>query len=264
MELRPHSNEWYDRLATLQRGYFFPWKSTIAAGDGETAFLQLVEAHLTPTCDVLDVGCGHGELALQLTPRCRSILGYDRVAEYIRLAREATEAAGITNAIFIEANSSPRANAGAARVPAEANSFDLILSRRGPTSWIPDARRVARLGAVCIQLNPAGHGPPAWNAELPPEIRLDESPVDLEESICRSLEPAGLSLHSWWRFNVPQWFDDPRELHVRLTWGRDPRDVPPFEQVAAAIEGVFTRHAGPRGLVLRHERFLWKATVDPV
>ncbi len=167
MELRPQSNEWYDRLARLQRGYVFPWKSTIGPGDGETAYLQLVEQHLTPCSDVLDAGCGHGELTLQLARRCRSILGYDRVTEYIRLAREAAQAAGIINATFVEANSSPRFNGGVARVPAEVNSFDLIVSRRGPTNWIADVRRIARPGVVCIQLNPASHGPPAWAEELP-------------------------------------------------------------------------------------------------
>jgi mannose-6-phosphate isomerase-like protein (cupin superfamily) len=38
---------------------------------------------------VLDVGCGHGEVALELAPLCRSILAYDRVQPYIQLAKDA-------------------------------------------------------------------------------------------------------------------------------------------------------------------------------
>lgn len=260
MDLRPHSNEWYDRLAQLQKGYFYPWKSTIGPGDGETAFVNLVEAHLAPTVDVLDVGCGHGDLALSLAARCRTITGYDRVGEFIRLATQAAQASGTANATFIHADSSPRANRGAARIPTESNAFDLVISRRGPLHGIADARRVCRPGAVLIQLNPACDGPPVWDGQLPPQIRLQERAVNVEETIRRSLRDAGLTLHSCWRFDVPEWFDDPQELYVRLAWGRDPQDIPPFQQVKQAIESVFAQHAGPRGLVLRHQRFLWKAT----
>lgn len=114
MDLNPHGNEWYDRLSTLQRGYYYPWKLRIGEGDGETAFLRLVKEHLSPEKDVLDAGCGHGELTLALAPKCRSICGYDRVANYIRLARETAERSRVTNATFVEANSSPRASQGLA------------------------------------------------------------------------------------------------------------------------------------------------------
>lgn len=39
MSLRPHSAEWYDRLYTLQPGYYYPWRSRLAAGNGEDAYL---------------------------------------------------------------------------------------------------------------------------------------------------------------------------------------------------------------------------------
>lgn len=115
-----------------------------------------------------------------------------------------------------------------------------------------------------IQLNPAGHGPPPWNDQLPPGIRLNEPPIDLEDRVRTALAAAGLYLHGFWEFNVPEWFDDPRELYMRLTWGSDPQSTPGFDEVRESIEAVFARHAGPRGLVIPHERFLWKAVRDPL
>ena len=37
MPLQPHTPEWYDRLATLQPGYYYPWRSRPAAWNGEDA-----------------------------------------------------------------------------------------------------------------------------------------------------------------------------------------------------------------------------------
>ena len=42
----------------------------------------------SPPFDILDLGCGHGELPLTLAPRCRSIVGVERTPEYLELARE--------------------------------------------------------------------------------------------------------------------------------------------------------------------------------
>ena len=111
-----------------------------------------------------------------------------------------------------------------------------------------------------IQLNPAGSGDLPWMDELPPAIRKAQPPVDLEGRVRQDLAAAQLHLHSFWKFSVPEWFNDTRELYVWLTWAREPALVAPFEDVAAAIAEVFARHAGPNGLAIPHERFLWKAT----
>jgi 2-polyprenyl-3-methyl-5-hydroxy-6-metoxy-1,4-benzoquinol methylase len=92
---QPHTAPWYDRLATLQTGYHYPWRSWLGPWNGEEAYLALVREHLRPDADLLDVACGHGEVALDLAPRRRSILGYDRTAPWIDLARQAAREQGV-------------------------------------------------------------------------------------------------------------------------------------------------------------------------
>ena len=43
---RAHSNEWYDHLATVEDGYYYPWSSHLGARNGEDAFQEVVDEHL--------------------------------------------------------------------------------------------------------------------------------------------------------------------------------------------------------------------------
>jgi ubiquinone/menaquinone biosynthesis C-methylase UbiE len=115
-------------------------------------YLALVRAHRRPDADLLDVACGHGEVALDLAPLCRSVLGYDRIAPWIERAQHTAQERGVANATFVCHDASPEANGGWARLPAPDGSFDLLICRRGPFHWIEDARRVARPGAVLLML----------------------------------------------------------------------------------------------------------------
>ncbi len=266
MLLRPHSSGWYDRLAEMQQGYYYPWRSTIADGNGEDAYARLVRQHLSPDKDVLDVGCGHGEFTLMLAPLCRRIFAYDRVLPYIELANRAARKPGIANVLFVCADPSADTSSPAT-IPALADSFDVLISRRGPLNYIDDARRVARTGAVIIQLNPMETHAMAWHAALPRELPIAESGVagpvgSMRESVERRLSAVGLQLHSCWIFDVPECLPDPEQLHIMLTWGRAPDDVPPLAEVRETLERVFADYAGSEGLVWRHRRFLWKAVVE--
>lgn len=263
MSLRPHTNAWYDRLAQLQRGYYYPWRSTLAPGNGEDAYLSLVRAHLAPDKDVLDAGCGHGEVALDIAPLCRSVLAYDRVPLFIELAEAARQERGVESVIFRLVDSSAEANGGQPRLPASPASIDLFISRRGPLHWIEDVRRVARPGAVLLQLNPmeAVHLP-AWNDDLPASLRLSPPDFNMRQSVERRLALVGLEIHSCWTYDIPEYFDAPDQLYARLTWGEPPDDVPSYPEVQPIFERVFARFAGPDGLIMRHRRFLWKAVVE--
>jgi len=117
---------------------------------------------------------------------------------------------------------------------------------------------------VMIQLNPASNAPMPWIQELPEPWGGggEVAPLRIEDNVRTLLRQAGLYLHSSWYFSVPEWFASPADLYVCLIWGRDPQSVPPFEEARPAIESVFARHAGRSGLVIQHERFLWKAALE--
>ena len=147
----------------MQRGYYYPWKSKVGPNNGKDAYVEMLRSHLSPDADVLEIGCGHGELTLDIAPLCKTVLAYDRVASLIDIARREASRRGVENVEFVCADSSVGANGGTPRIPADAGAFDLLVSRRGPLHWIGDARRVARPGAVMLQLNPDLTAPPLWD-----------------------------------------------------------------------------------------------------
>jgi SAM-dependent methyltransferase len=262
---RPHSPEWYDRLSTLQDGYYYPWKSQLTPGNGEDAYLALVGAYLSPSTDLLDVGCGHGEVALKMASLCHSVFAYDRVDSYIQIAQESARKQGIENISFLCHDSSQHANDGSVKIPAEPVSFDLLISRRGPLHWIEDARRVARPGAVLIQLNPLETPQPLWAERLPEPLRSAtgiEYTHGMLNSVKHRLKLGSLDLHSAWTFDVPEFFDEPRQLYNRLAWGFIPREIPAWEEIQETIEQIFVEYAWPQGVALRHTRLLWMAVVE--
>ena len=260
--MQRQTQAWCERLAKIQGGYFYPWQCEIPPHNGEDSYLDLVKEHVDPGKDLLEAGCGHGVDALILAPLCKHFIAYDMVQDFIDTATASAQEAGIANATFICANSSSK-QPGGAKVPLPDDSVDLIVSRRGPTSWIFDARRVARPGAVLIQLNPMRTSIPTWNDELPEVFRFDTpDPGHMRRTIEERLAQGGLSLHSAWTFDMPAYFPDAEQLYIMLTFGCVEGEMPPYDEVRPALEAIFDRHATDKGLDLRADRFLWKAIVE--
>ncbi len=263
---RAHSNEWYDNLAAVQPGYFYPWRSTVGSRNGEDAFIELVMEHLTPETRVLEIGCGHGDLALRLAPHCKTITAYDRVASYIDLAQQNMASAGVTNIDYL-CHDMLDISLEAPLLPVAENSVDIIIGRRAPLHWIEDARRVCRPGGLLIELNPMEEPIPAWSSKLPHKMHYENSgrhtgTGSIHQSVENRLHQAGLRLHSGWGFDVPEMFDDPKELYKMLAWGLPAEEIPTYEDLEVRLAGVFERYAGPHGIELRHCRFLWQAIVE--
>ncbi|MEM7539586.1 MAG: class I SAM-dependent methyltransferase [Chloroflexota bacterium] len=269
MQIKPHSAEWYARLSKNQEGYFFPWKSQLCAGNAYDAYPEIVHQHLAPDLDVLDVACAQGVISNRIAPHCRSVLGYDISAPWIERANADAEAQGLTNVTFICHDSSRDAN-GEPRIPAEDDSFDLLICSKGPFHWMEDARRVARPGATLLMLVPDGVPDTPWRELLPEPLnwRLGDDPNWARPAITNRLAIGNLTLHSWWSYDVPEVFLDAEQLYVRLAWGYIPEEVPSFDEVQPLLECIFDEYTeyvsmDVCGIVLRHRRYIWKAIVPP-
>ncbi len=262
--LRPHSTEWYRRLATLQEGYYYPWRSQVASGSGEEVYITLVEQHLDPAIDMLDVACGHGELTLRFARQCRSVFAYDLLPSYIELAQAHARAQGITNTRFVVHDSSFAANGGRAYIPADDNSFDLLVSSKGPFHWVEDARRVARPGATLLMIIPDTRPAPPWHDLLPPALQwsVGTDPTWARNTFESRLIKSGIALHSWWSFDVPEYFTEPEQLYIYLTWGHPADEVPTYAEVAENFAAIFATHSSAQGVMLRNRRHIWKALVE--
>jgi SAM-dependent methyltransferase len=73
-----------------------------AAGGISAAFLKLFADEQLADRTVLDVGTGRGRLALALAPRCGRVVGIDRDASALAVARQAAAAAGLRNVEFVD------------------------------------------------------------------------------------------------------------------------------------------------------------------
>jgi 23S rRNA (guanine745-N1)-methyltransferase len=236
----------------------------LAPWNGEEAYLALVQEHFGPNIDLLDVACGHGARTLAFVRHCRSAFGYDLIPSYIEMARASAEAQGIDNARFVCYDSSIPANNGQAYIPAEDDSFDLLVCSKGPFHWVEDARRVARPGATMIMLIPDGYPTPEWHNLLPERLQwsFGRDPNWARNTMEPRLAKGGIPLHSWWSFDVPEYFTEPKELYAMLAWGHTHDEKPPYEEVAPALATIFAQYSTANGLALRHRRYLWKAVVE--
>lgn len=256
-------DSWLRDPRIAARGFAHRWQSSVAAGNGEDAFLSLVEQYLRPDCDVLDLGCGHGELTLTLASRCRTIVGIERDAGYLGLAREFAVERDITNVQFFQVNVGG-ADEGSPGIPLAENSIDLFINRRGPIlqRYLDEAIRVARQGAVIVGLHPTGNtSAPPWCDELPEPYRNVFMTVPFEEVTGWVIDPlraARISDFSLWWMDVPEFLRTPHELYVRMG-GSQASDAPEYQDLEPQLSKIFKEYGTSQGIILRHQRLLWQA-----
>jgi SAM-dependent methyltransferase len=258
-------SRYVDSMAYLARaygGFTRPWKSEIDPRNGEDAYTALVEEHLGPDTEVIEAGCGHGAEALAQAKRVKSWLAFDAVPEFIALANQAAAQSRVENVRFVVADCSPKRNNGRSRLPATDQSADLVLSRRGPSSWIGDAKRVVRPGGALIQVAYMTTPQPEWNDELPESLRLPAEQALMPDLVYERLREAKIELHSAWTFDVLELFREPEQLYNRLAWGHRSPNVIPYDHARRPFTALFERHARGQGVSLRQRRFLWKAVID--
>ena len=152
---QPHSRDWY---AAIPSDYTRPWTQHLLEISGETIFDALLERHISRATSVLEAGCAGGRDAALYASRVKSWTGYDFTLHFLTTAR----ARGIENADFVDWHS------GREDVPKDISRrapFDLIVSRRGPTSVIRHLPALAAAHSHFLYIGPRG-------AELINEIRV--------------------------------------------------------------------------------------------
>lgn len=252
------------RIAT--RGFAHRWQSSVAAGNGEDAFIALVDQFLHPDCAVLDLGCGHGEYTLTLAARCRAIVGIERDAGYLALAKELAAEQNVTNAQFFQVNLIGAKEEGRvfAGLPLADDSIDLFINRRGPIllRYLDEAIRVARRGAVIVGLHPTGNLPtPPWRDELPEPYQPVFRGLSFDEVtgwVTDPLHAVGISDYSLWWIDVPEFLRTPYELYTRLG-GQEIANGLVYQDIESQFTQIFNQYCTTHGIVLRHQRLLWQA-----
>ena len=214
----PHSREWYALQARERGGYFQPWKRTLDGPEPETTFTSLLESLLGPETRVLEAGCGHGPDAARYASRAARWASYDRQPELLALAR--------VNA--------PQADFslwdGRGPVPADLRGpFDLLCSRRGPTSLIPHLPTLAAQGARFLYVGP----------EMDvPQVRT-------------RLEGASWAILGEWRERVRGWLPTYEDYRLRCEFMN-----------AVPDEALWRREAAERGLLYFEERYTVLAAAE--
>lgn len=133
--------DWYEACARRFGGYRQLWDWDVEGPDGEVAFTELLRELVPCHGRVLDVGCGDGIYTLHLAALAEQIVGIDYSAEMVAHARRNQQAAAIPNASFLEHNTR-------SSLPFPDQSFDLVFSRRGPSSHLADSYRILKPGGI--------------------------------------------------------------------------------------------------------------------
>jgi ubiquinone/menaquinone biosynthesis C-methylase UbiE len=93
-----------------------------------------------PDARVLDLGCGGGHVSFRLAPLVREVVAYDLSPAMLSVVKAEADRRGLSNIVTCEGP--------VERLPFEAGSFDLVLSRYSAHHWsdfragLREARRV--------------------------------------------------------------------------------------------------------------------------
>lgn len=140
--LKPHSIEWYKQLGEFVGKYQYPWNSLVIKPNGESMFDDEVTTMIQGK-KVLDIGCGHGEFAIQRSSIAKEIVGLDITDDFIKNGNQNKK----MNVSFVVGNSKNG-------LPFEHDEFDCAYIRKGPTSAYPLINKVVKKGGKILGLHP--------------------------------------------------------------------------------------------------------------
>lgn len=133
--------EWYDMIARRNGGYKGRSTFITEGRSAEEIFEERLRNRLPHFSSVLDAGCGHGDFTLRMSRHAKKLVGFDNSQEMIKIAAQLLGSTEVDNVEFMYAYTKTE-------MPFEDGQFDLIYSRRGPTSIINHARLLAPGGII--------------------------------------------------------------------------------------------------------------------
>ncbi len=138
----------YDRIGKKFGGYAYGsnkprYTSEYPAGDPEKVFKDEILKLKSNQKIVLDIGCGDGKFAFELSPYFKKIVGIDNSKQLLKVAAHKLKEAKVKNLEFIFAN--------AQKIPFPTSKFDIAINRRGP-SFYPEYHRILKIGAYYLEI----------------------------------------------------------------------------------------------------------------
>ncbi|SFL76686.1 23S rRNA (guanine745-N1)-methyltransferase [Paenibacillus sp. 1_12] len=139
--LRGQTIEWCNRLAEQTGKYEYPWNAIIEGAAAEDIFCE--ELAKVVRGKALEVGCGHGVFANRWASQAEEVVGYDMTEGFLLTAEQNRK----PNVRFVLGNTKEG-------LPFKDHEFDLIYTKKGPTSWYPEANRILKPGGHLCSLHP--------------------------------------------------------------------------------------------------------------
>ncbi|AZI43069.1 SAM-dependent methyltransferase [Deinococcus psychrotolerans] len=146
--MKPHSREWYSKIARELGTYDHPWKRHTDGPDPELIYDALLSNLIAGGMWVLEAGCADGKDAARFGSYAAAWTGYDREEEFIKIARQKVPQAAF--AVWDGKSELSMMLRG---------PYDLVVSRRGPTSVIDHLPEVAAPEARFLYVGPTLDSP---------------------------------------------------------------------------------------------------------
>ncbi len=141
--LQKRESNFYAKKSEEFKKYKFKDKSKLIKGE-KPDFFNFLKKYFNKEFKILDLGCGSGEFTLSLSPYFKEIIGIDAFEEYIKTANQNNNK---KNVKFIISD--------AKKLPFKDNSFDIVISARGPLSakdeFMKESLRVLKKGGLLVE-----------------------------------------------------------------------------------------------------------------
>ena len=118
--MKDHYDEFYRKNSKKFKKYEFHGQGKLITGE-KPNFFEYLKKFTNKNFKVLDLGCGSGELTLELSQFFEKIVGIDHFDDYIKTAKKLKKAVGTENVIFKIADGE--------KLPFENEYFDIVLHK---------------------------------------------------------------------------------------------------------------------------------------